>query len=207
MALVCPSPPVILIPPQALFVAAHIGARAGEVILVATAGAGHREDDATTAPAKATTNLVDAAGTVRSDSRHGRKPDAAASEVATGHRRLNTFTGYIVTVTKHLGPRNTVGTSVIASQTMQLSEILDLQVSLPMRSPPAGGPGFYMFNVTDAGGTGDDAWMVKLGPDLPQEDYQMPGFPSQPGSPDRRRPARRRSISATGSTTTRRSVC
>jgi hypothetical protein len=85
--------------------------------------------------------------------------------------KLNTFTGYVVTVTKHLGARNTVGTSVVASKSMSKEQILGLMESLP--SNPQYGPGFYHFNVTDAGGTGEDTWFVKLGQDVPQQQQEF----------------------------------
>ena len=116
---------------------------------------------------------------------HGCKRDPAASEVPTGHLEAEHFTGYMVTVTKHLGPRNTMGTSVISTQTMTLSQILDLQVQLPIQN----GPGYYLFSVSDTGGTGDDVWMVKLGPE--HAGVSMPGFPSQPGSAPQLPPATR----------------
>jgi hypothetical protein len=81
--------------------------------------------------------------------------------------KLNTFTGYIVTVTRHLGPRGTVGTGIISSKTMSKEAVLALQDQLP--SLPGAGPGYYNFTVSDAGGTGDDSWLVKLGPDVPQQ--------------------------------------
>lgn len=81
--------------------------------------------------------------------------------------KLNTFTGYVVTVTKHLGPRGTVGTGIISSKTMSKDAVLALQDQLP--SLPGAGPGYYNFTVSDAGGTGDDTWLVKLGPDIPQQ--------------------------------------
>ena len=91
--------------------------------------------------------------------------------------KLNTFTGYIVTVTKHLGPRGTVGTGIISSKVMSKDALLALPEQLP--SLPGAGPGYYSFTVTDAGGTGDDTWLVKLGPDIPaaqqQEVFSMAG--------------------------------
>jgi len=91
--------------------------------------------------------------------------------------KLNTFTGYVVTVTKHLGPRNTVGTGIISSKTMSKEALLALPEQLP--SLPGAGPGYYSFSVADAGGTGDDMWLVKLGPDLPQ---QQESYMAGPGS-------------------------
>ena len=100
--------------------------------------------------------------------------------------KLNSFTGYMVTVTKQLAPRGT-GTMVIPTQRMTKDKLLDLQVSLPLRESPNGGPGFYLFSVTDEGGTGEDTWLVKLGPDIPQQEgLSMPGappFPVPAGSP------------------------
>lgn len=88
--------------------------------------------------------------------------------------KLNTFTGYVVTVTKHLGPRGTVGTGIISSKVMTKEALLALPDQLP--SLPGGGPGYYNFSVADAGGTGDDTWLVKLGPDIPQQqEYAMAG--------------------------------
>ena len=99
--------------------------------------------------------------------------------------KLNTFTGYTVGVTKHLGPRNTPGSSVVATQTMTKEALLALQATLPLKE----GPGYFLFQVTDTGGTGEDQWMVKLGVDssVPQqqEGYPMagPGFPGQYPAP------------------------
>lgn len=76
--------------------------------------------------------------------------------------KLNTFTGHTVTVTKHLAPRNSVGQMVVPTQQMKLSQILELMTSIPLQY----GPGYFRFTVSDTGGTGDDVWMVKLGPDM-----------------------------------------
>lgn len=95
--------------------------------------------------------------------------------------RINTYTGTTITVTKHTGPRNTVGQSVVPTQQMPVKQILDLMTSLPLTY----GPGFYHFTCSDTGGTGDDTWMVRLGP--PEQEASMsgpgPGFPSPPGGP------------------------
>lgn len=86
--------------------------------------------------------------------------------------KLNTFTGHTVTVTKHMAPRNTTGQLVVPTQPMKLAQILELQSSIPIQN----GPGFYQFMVVDSGGTGEDSWMVKLGPDIaPQQEYPMAG--------------------------------
>ena len=71
------------------------------------------------------------------------------------------------------------------TQTISKEELMSLQVTLPLKN----GPGYYAFTVTDAGGAGEDAWMVKLSvdPTVPQqqEGYPMagPGFPSGPAAP------------------------
>jgi hypothetical protein len=82
--------------------------------------------------------------------------------------KLNTFTGHTVTVTKHVAPRNSTGQMVVPTQQMKLTQILELMTSTPMQY----GPGYYRFTVSDTGGTGDDVWLVKLGPDF-QEAPQM----------------------------------
>jgi len=102
--------------------------------------------------------------------------------------RLNTFTGYMVTVTKHTGPKGTPGTSVVPTQKMTKDNLLALQATLPIQH----GAGYYQFDVTDEGGTGTDAWMVKLGSDVmpTQEGFPMagstpfaPAAPAVPGAP------------------------
>ncbi len=75
--------------------------------------------------------------------------------------KINTFEGILVTVTKHPGPKNTVGTTVVATKLMKKEELL----ALPERLQVDPGPGYYMFSATDAGGSGSDEWMTKLGPD------------------------------------------
>jgi hypothetical protein len=93
--------------------------------------------------------------------------------------KLNGFTGYMVTVTRQLGPRG-VGHTVVPTQRMSKDKLLELQVSLPLKE----GPGFYLFTVADEGGTGEDVWLTKLGPDI--QENQMPGappFPVPPGPP------------------------
>jgi hypothetical protein len=91
--------------------------------------------------------------------------------------KLNTYTGHTVTVTKHLGPRNTVGTMVVPTQPMSLKQILELQSSIPLNH----GPGFYHFTVVDTGGTGEVAWMIKLGPDVPYaQEFPMAGSTGAP---------------------------
>lgn len=97
--------------------------------------------------------------------------------------KINAFdTGCHVTVTKHQGARNTPGTAVVPTTTMSVQDLLGLQVKLPITY----GPGFYLFNVVDAGGSGEDTWMVRLGTDssvpVPQEGFQMAG-PQFPGGP------------------------
>jgi len=99
--------------------------------------------------------------------------------------KINTFEGVIVTVTKHPGPKNTVGTTVVPTSTMKKEDLL----ALPERLQREYGAGYYMFSATDAGGSGSDEWMTKLGPDFPE--VQMAGsngvtsgFSSQaPGAP------------------------
>jgi hypothetical protein len=84
--------------------------------------------------------------------------------------KLNTFSGYTLTVTRHTAPRNTTGQMVVPTQPVQkLSEIMALMTSIPLQH----GPGFYRFSVVDTGGTGSDEWMVKLGPDKQEEASPM----------------------------------
>src|SRR5262245_60335748 len=88
--------------------------------------------------------------------------------------KINAWPGLIVGVTKHLGPRGTPGHSVVATQRMTKEDLLSLQVRLPLQH----GSGYYLFQVTDEGGTGEDQWMVKLGsaPDSsPTEGIPMAG--------------------------------
>lgn len=94
--------------------------------------------------------------------------------------KLNGFTGHTVIVTKHLNMRATNGQQVVAPSTMKLSAILDLVSTLPLQF----GPGYYHFTVTDPGGTGEDSWMVRLGPEqqVQQEGFSMPGSPTSPFS-------------------------
>lgn len=105
--------------------------------------------------------------------------------------KLNAFAGYMVSVTKHLGPKGTPGTAVVPTQKMPLEQLLALQVHLPLKY----NAGYYQFTVTDEGGTGSDEWMVKLGTEsaaptqegLPmgQPPYMqqppVPGAPLDPG--------------------------
>lgn len=84
--------------------------------------------------------------------------------------KLNTFTGYLVTVTKHLQARGTVGQVVFPTQKTSKDNLLALQVGLPLQF----GAGFYAFTAADEGGTGEDTWLVKLGTD-PQEVSPMAG--------------------------------
>lgn len=94
--------------------------------------------------------------------------------------KLNTFSGHTITVTKHQAVRNTVGQMVVPTQQMKLPQILELQTTLPIQH----GPGFYKFACSDTGGTGDDEWMVRLGPELPQQEgFSMPGSPFAPPPP------------------------
>jgi hypothetical protein len=97
--------------------------------------------------------------------------------------KINSFeTGMHVTVTKHQAPRGTPGTAVLPTQTMSRAELLDLQTKLPL----VHGAGFYLFSVVDAGGSGEDSWMVRLGTEKDQQEgYPMagPGFPSGPAAP------------------------
>jgi len=101
--------------------------------------------------------------------------------------KLNAFAGYMVSVTKHLGPKGTPGTAVVPTQKMEKDKLLALQVHLPLQY----GAGYYQFNVTDEGGTGSDEWMVKLGTEVTptQEGLPMgmqPPFnqpPNMPGTP------------------------
>ncbi len=82
--------------------------------------------------------------------------------------KLTGFTGYMVTVSRYLQPRGGVGTTMVPTQQMKsLQEVLGLVTSVPLQ----GGPGFYKFTVADAGGTGEDVWMTKLGNgDVPQQE-------------------------------------
>ncbi len=102
--------------------------------------------------------------------------------------KLNAFAGYMVSVTKHLGPKGTPGTAVVPTQKMPLDQLLALQVHLPLKY----NAGYYMFTVTDEGGTGSDEWMVKLGTEVaptqeglsmgqPPYMQQPPGTPLDPG--------------------------
>jgi len=102
--------------------------------------------------------------------------------------KINSFeTGMHVTVTKHQGARNTPGVSVLATQTMSKEQLLALQTTLPAMH----GPGFYHFTVVDAGGSGEDQWMVKLGadPTVPEGVFPMappnglPGLPHMTAAP------------------------
>lgn len=88
--------------------------------------------------------------------------------------RLNTFTGHTVTVTKHLAPRNVNGQMVVATTQMPLKAILDLITTLPLQH----GPGYYMFRVADTGGSGEDDWMVRLGPEMQEGSSMLPGSPA-----------------------------
>lgn len=92
--------------------------------------------------------------------------------------KLNAFAGYMVSVTKHLGPKGTPGTAVVPTQKMPLDQLLALQVNLPLRY----NAGYYQFTVTDEGGTGSDEWMVKLGTEVAptQEALPMVGQPPYP---------------------------
>jgi hypothetical protein len=97
--------------------------------------------------------------------------------------RLNTFAGHVVTVTKHPAARGTAGEGVLTTMRMPLSDILALQMSLPLRH----GAGYYLFDVTEDGGVGKDQWMVKLGGDRSefsqQEGNPMVGQAPPPGAP------------------------
>lgn len=87
--------------------------------------------------------------------------------------KLNAFTDITVTVTKHMAPRNTTGQMVVPTQRMTKEQLLAQMTQLPLMY----GPGFYRFEATDTGGQGSDAWMVKLGTDVPptQEAFPMAG--------------------------------
>jgi hypothetical protein len=87
------------------------------------------------------------------------------------YSKLNTFTGYVVTVTKHLQARGTVGQVVVATQKMSKDNLLALQAQLPLTH----GSGFYAFTAADEGGTGEDTWLVKLGSETPQQESFMAG--------------------------------
>ena len=98
--------------------------------------------------------------------------------------KLNTFISPTLTVTKHLSARTVNGQMVISPQRKTVKEILDLMATLPLSS----GPGHYYFKVADEGGSADDEWMVRLGPEI-QEGSMLPGSPSpspfsgSPGAP------------------------
>lgn len=93
--------------------------------------------------------------------------------------KLNQFSGYTVTVTRYQGARGGVGTMVVPTVRMaKLDQVLALQTSLPLKE----GPGFYRFDVVDTGGTGNDAWMVKLGPDVPEDQMGVTPFPGTPAA-------------------------
>lgn len=86
--------------------------------------------------------------------------------------KINGFTGCTVTVTKHQQARNTPGSSIVTTRTMTKEQLLALQDSLL----GSHGPGYFLFSVVDAGGSGEDSWMIKLGADVvPQEGYPMAG--------------------------------
>ena len=98
--------------------------------------------------------------------------------------KLNSFTGWIVTVVKYMQPRGSIGTTLVPTVQMPLTPALDLVTTLPLKH----GAGFYKFTVADAGGTGEDVWMTKLGGDMPGQQQQDGGFSmattpdQQPGS-------------------------
>jgi len=100
--------------------------------------------------------------------------------------KINAFeTGITVTVTKHQAARGTPGSLVFPTQTISKEELMALQVTLPLKH----GVGYYAFTAADAGGSGEDSWMVRLGidPTVPQqqEGYFMagPGLPGGPAAP------------------------
>jgi len=97
--------------------------------------------------------------------------------------KLTGFTGYMVTVSRYLQPRGGVGTTMVPTQHMKsLQDVLGLVTTVPLQ----GGPGFYKFTVADAGGTGEDVWMTKLGNgDVPQQEgNQMNVIHGAPTAPD-----------------------
>lgn len=89
--------------------------------------------------------------------------------------KINSFSALMVTVSRQLAPRGN-GQMVVTTQRMTKDKLLDLQVSLPLQH----GPGYYLFTVADEGGTGEDVWLTRLGPDIPQEGFSMPGSPPFP---------------------------
>lgn len=96
--------------------------------------------------------------------------------------KINTFNVILVTVTRFMQARGTVGTAILTTQRMSKDALFALAVSLPLQH----GPGFYKFDVYDEGGMGNDEWLVKLGPEQPQEGYSMAGptgiLPPGPGA-------------------------
>lgn len=88
--------------------------------------------------------------------------------------KLNSFTGHIVTVVKYMQPRGSIGSTLVPTAQMPLAQVLDLVTTLPLKH----GAGFYKFTVADAGGTGEDVWMTKLGGDIPMQQVQDGGFPN-----------------------------
>lgn len=96
--------------------------------------------------------------------------------------KINTFNVILVTVTRFMQARGTVGTAILTTQRMTKDALFALSVSLPLQH----GPGFYKFDVYDEGGMGNDEWLVKLGPEQPQEGYSMSGptgvLPPGPGA-------------------------
>ncbi len=94
--------------------------------------------------------------------------------------KLNAFTGHIATVVKYMQPRGSIGATLVPTVQMPLADILKLATSLPLHN----GAGFYKFTVADAGGTGEDVWMTKLGGDIPAQGPQDGGFPNMASTPN-----------------------
>jgi hypothetical protein len=94
--------------------------------------------------------------------------------------KLNAFTGCIATVVKYMQPRGSIGATLVPTVNMPLQEILKLATTLPLQN----GAGFYKFTVADAGGTGEDVWMTKLGGDIPTQGPQDGGFPNMASTPN-----------------------
>ena len=82
--------------------------------------------------------------------------------------KIQGFTALTVMVSRYLHPRQT-GTTVLPPTSMQYEQFLDLYTKLPLQF----GPGYYKFSVTESGGTGEDIFMTRLGPEQPEDGAMM----------------------------------
>lgn len=82
--------------------------------------------------------------------------------------KIQAFNGMTVMVSKYLNPRQTA-TAVVPPTGMQYEQFLDLYTKLPMTH----GPAYYKFTVTESGGTGEDVFMIKLGPEQAEDGSAM----------------------------------